>query len=534
MGDADFWDLLVKGGVPSDSATAIVQSHRGMDDAGLWDRLVHNGMSQDAATSAVHARGGAPAPNTDISMKNFGRSLLQGGSFGFSDEIGKALGAGQGPGGIADRDSEKAFKTAHPLVDLTGKVIGGAVAPAAAIAALPELGTGAGVAALAAGTGMLSGAGEGEGPWYSPSRVGGAALGGILGPAGVGAGMVASKVASPIVKAIASRIAPELMANRYLGNMARGLLDHPAAVQGEMDAANTLAPGSASPATTAIAKGGTDDSRFKQLIAAVGKSAEAGRNSEASIVGQQKQISAGLKSVGQKMNGLEQGAPITLDQDARNALVKVSDVLGSKSTPDVQTVGGQILNPQGVPYNPPTQTMSVADVRDALTQLRFMRRQIMSRPFDKINGGNLHDINQAEQALENVAYKARPDFAGLDQQYKQLAQQRDQAEDLLAVVQRSRSSHGANDALGLSAESRGGSLHGARSAITKALDAFMNNQKAVSDATARRIIRPGASIADLMAPGTGNAATRGAAAAAKGGLIALPPALRGLLTPYQQ
>jgi len=469
-----------------------------------------------------HAAAPAASPNTDVSLKNFGRSLAQGGTFNFSDEM-----------GLTDPNAEKAFKAAHPFVDLTGKVIGGAVAPAAAIAALPELGTGAGVAALAAGTGMLSGAGEGEGPWYSPSRVGGAALGGILGPAGVGAGMVASKVASPIVKAIASRIAPEFMANRYLGNMARGLLDHPAAVQGEMDAANAISPGAASPATTAVAKGGTDQSRFLQLIAAVGKNPEAGRQAEASIVGQQKNISAGLKSVGQKMNGLAKG-DITLDQDARDALAKVSDVLGSKHTPDVQTVGGQILNPQGVPYNPPTQTMSIADVRDALSRLRFEMRQVGMRSSDRVSGANLYDLKQAEAALQNVAYQARPDFAALDQQYAKLASQRDQAEDLLAVVQRSRSSHGANDALGLSAESRGGSLHGARSVLTKALDAFVNNQKAVADATARRVIQPGASIAGLMAPGSGNAASRGAATLAKGGLIALPPALRGLLTPYQQ
>jgi len=57
MGDADFWELLTKHGISSDSATAIVHSHHGMSDADLWERLHAAGAAPDAATQIVQSRG---------------------------------------------------------------------------------------------------------------------------------------------------------------------------------------------------------------------------------------------------------------------------------------------------------------------------------------------------------------------------------------------------------------------------------------------------------------------------------------------
>src|SRR4051812_30040854 len=100
MNDADLWELLTKNGVASDSATAIVHSHKSQSDADLWERITKNGASPDAATAIVKSRG--PQKDTSINARNLLRSAGQGATFGFSDEL-----------GLTDRDAQKAFQHDH-------------------------------------------------------------------------------------------------------------------------------------------------------------------------------------------------------------------------------------------------------------------------------------------------------------------------------------------------------------------------------------------------------------------------------------
>ncbi len=181
-----------------------------------------------------------PQANTKVTPDTVVRSLAQGASFGFGDEIAAAGDAAAGPlldpilaklglGGTntstapsfgerydqnlsRERTQDKAFSEAHPYVDIGGKVAGGvastaAVLPAALTAKAPSLlgnifkmgGTGAGLGALA-------GFGEGEG---TEDRLGKALLGGGIG-AGIGA-------AAPVV-GVAGRAAAESGPGRAVRN----------------------------------------------------------------------------------------------------------------------------------------------------------------------------------------------------------------------------------------------------------------------------------------------------------------------------
>jgi hypothetical protein len=103
----------------------------------LLDRYAAAGATDDelrqvasdwtAKQGAAPAAPAAPADNSPT-LRDVGRSLLQGATFGFGDEL-----------GMTDRAKEKQFAAAHPYYDFGLKMLGGAVAPAAAVFAAPEL-----------------------------------------------------------------------------------------------------------------------------------------------------------------------------------------------------------------------------------------------------------------------------------------------------------------------------------------------------------------------------------------------------------
>jgi hypothetical protein len=134
----------------------------------------------------------APDPNA-VSDRDMGRSLVQGASFGFGDEILGMLPEWMG-GGEKARDemraNDKAFSAAHPVLSGAANVAGGLAVPG--LGAYKAIGAGAktvGQAAKVGGllggaTGAATGAGNAEGDLSDRARA--AVLPGLLG-AGLGA-----------------------------------------------------------------------------------------------------------------------------------------------------------------------------------------------------------------------------------------------------------------------------------------------------------------------------------------------------------
>jgi len=472
----------------------------------------------DVASYLAYEDGHIPAPsspNTDISLRNLGRSFTQGATFGFGDEL-----------GLTNRDAEKAFKTAHPVADFMSKLVGGALAPAAAMAAAPEALAGAGGAALLGGTsGLLNGIGEGE---TTDDRIKGGLLGAGIGAVGGAAGAKLAEGAGVVGGKILDRMNPA----RAVGRASAGLLDDPAAVAQRMNEVNQLAPGGASVASTAIARDGTDQSRFLAMTRGAGVNPAAAGTVESQIVGQRAALDAGKKAIGAQMDKLAPGE-IPITPKVREAMNSVKGVLGSKA-PSVPPASATDLNPLGLEksipfeFDPAKTTMSLQEARDALSRLRYLGRQYVGVGVDGITK---RDINEARAALQDVIYSHRPDFAPLDRQYAKLMDQEGATEDLLTQIQRSRGAHAGNDAYGATAGSLGGSLpSGSHGVIMRALDHLLTNKAGAADAVARLVTKPGngSRVADLL--GNAPAPSGRMAPAIRAGLFSsLPPALKGLL-----
>lgn len=486
--DADLWEMLTKSGIRPDSATAIVQSHRGMGDADLWERLTKNGASHSAATQIVQSRNSSP-DDTNLSLRNVGRSVTQGATFGFGDEM-----------GLTDRAKENAFKAEHPIVDMIAKMAGGVPAAIGATMAAPVLGTTlGGAAALGGGIGLLGGAGDAEGD--ATDRLESGVKGGLLGVGGGMLGYGASKLIGSGWSALMDRMHPE----RAVARSAARLIDDPAAVTATMDEMNKLAPGSASVATSTIARDGTDQSRFLQMVRGTGASPAGSRATEAQIVAQRAAIDAGKRALGSQMDALHT-SDIPITPAVRDAMDVVRPVLGGKSPTmpppplnmhgavpptGLQTPAMSAFGANPVIQNPAATTMSLEEARDALSRLRYLSRQQEILGVSA-NGVTKHDVNVARRALQDVVYAHRPDFAPLDQQYAKLMDHEGATEDLLTQVQRSRSSHGANEAYGSTSGSLGGSLpRGAHGITMDLLDRMFTNKAGAADAVARLIAKPG-------------------------------------------
>jgi hypothetical protein len=183
----------------------------------------------------------------------------------------------------------------------------------------------------------------------------------------------------------------------------------------------------------------------------------------------------------------------------------------------------------GEPAHMAPETVDVQVLRDALSRLRFLGRQAARKGIDA-NGLTTHDIAQAQNALEGVLYSHSPEFQGLDQQYAQLANETRSTNRLLNEVQVSRRNYPANVAYGTGSGSLGGSLpKGTASAVKSLIDNILTNKTATADAVARMVVRPGASVADLVAAAPGKARVGPAVRTALASQ--LPAALRGLLFP---
>jgi hypothetical protein len=159
------------------------------------------GFDPDAYLASKQAQAPAPpeARPDKGALDAFGRSALQGASFGFFDEAASALkalaeGRETGRGGPSfsqryhanvgeERAQLRAAQEQHPIASTVGQLAGGAVAPGFGLGSAAGLGRGiAGAAARGAGAGILSGAGASE-----ADSVGGvvqdAAKGGLMGAA---------------------------------------------------------------------------------------------------------------------------------------------------------------------------------------------------------------------------------------------------------------------------------------------------------------------------------------------------------------
>lgn len=513
MGDADFWELLTKSGISPDSATAIVNSHRGMGDADLWERLVQNGAAPDAATGIVKSR--TPQPDTGLSGRNVGRSLVQGATLGWGDEL-----------GLTSRPNEAAFKAAHPVVDFLAKMGGGLAAPIAAVAAAPELATTLGGAALLGGaTGAVAGAGEAD----PGNRLRSAATGGLLGAAGGAAGYGIAKGAGAIAGTIADRMHPE----RGVAKAAANLLNPD--VSARLAAVDQIAPGGASLATTNVPAEGAKVSRFLPMLRAVGANPEAAAGAESSISAQTAALDAARKGLGSKMDAL--GGEVQITPEIRSVLSKVRTALGAK-TPNVPAAELQDVNPLGLEKSTPfafdedAKTLDIQQLRDALSRLRFLSRGNVKRGLEA-NGIDTRDIGIARAALQSYLYDVKPDFASLDRNYAAASNTMRQADKALKTVQASRGNYGANEAYRATAGSLGGSLpRGTHGVVMTALDKILTNRAGAADAVNRLIVSPGGAEAvnRLLSalPQTtpaGRYATPLTAAAI--------PAMRGLLSPQQ-
>lgn len=491
MGDADLWDMLTKSGIHSDSATAIVRSHKSMNDADLWDRLTQNGAKPDAATAIVKSRS---APNTDLSLRNLGRSVTQGATFGFGDEL-----------GLTDRAKENAFKAEHPWIDAGAKTIGMIPAAVGAIAAAPVLGTTAGGSALlGGGLGLLSGVGESD-TGDPTARLESGVKGGLLGSLGSLIGYGAGKV----VGGTASKILDRKYPARAVARAAGGILDPAtaAATASRMAAVDAIAPGGSSIATASVPADGTQMSQFLPTLRGVGASPAAAASAETSIRGQRAVLEAARKAIGSKMDAIGGDIPAP----PQTVLDQVKEVLGSKA-PDVTGA-----------------MMPVQDARTALSRLRYDARTAAAQGTN-VNGVRLHEINQARAALQAHIYQHAPAFQALDQPYATVMDQLGHAEDALETVQRSRGNYAGNEAYGATAGSLGGSLpRGSHGVIMTALDKLLTNKAGAADAVARLIAKPGGpemvkGLLDLV-PQTSSRSIAGPAA----GVVI--PQLRGLLFP---
>lgn len=436
----------------------------------------------------------APAYDTSINTKNLIRSMLQGGMYGFGDEA-----------GVVDPKAYAAFKSAHPIANAIENMIGGAIAPAAAAFALPELAGLGGAVALGAGGGALAGAGEGHGGPLDPSRLRGEAIGAPVGAAGALAGYGASKVLGGLGGAIMNRIAPARAGTREVGQAAKDIIDNPAALAARMKEVNDIVPGGSSPATAAIAPT-INRSRFTELSRGVGASPKAGAAAESYVTQQRAALQAGRDALGDQMQRL--GGDVTVTPKVRQALFKVRGVLGGK-TPEVPAADLTDPNPLGLEKSTPFQldepkaTMSIGELRDALSRLRFLSRGAVKKGLEA-NGVNTHEIAVARAELQDLLYDPKighPEFASLDRQYAILSNEQRHATQLSKVVEASRGRFPANRAHGLSSTSPGGSLTSKLGAAKAVLSQLVSGpaRPAVADATARMVLKPGASVADLLA-----------------------------------
>jgi hypothetical protein len=186
---------------PEDLKEIIAEAkRRGYTESEIFSKLKEMGMPID---------GSSPIEAADV-----GRSLVQGATFNFGDEILGVLPEWLGGGDEAKatmRSRDKAFKDEHPAIGLASEIAGGMVVPG--FGAVKAFGKGAmnikramGMgAALGGAAGGLSGAGSAEGDLgdRAEAAVPAAAAGAVLGGALPGAFAATKSALSPASRAMA-------------------------------------------------------------------------------------------------------------------------------------------------------------------------------------------------------------------------------------------------------------------------------------------------------------------------------------------
>ena len=337
-------------------------------------------------------------------------------------------------------------------------------------------------------------------------------------------------------RAALAALLPESAATRAVGSAASMLSPAEAArVSARMNAVNAIAPGGASVATSAMPELGTQTSRFAAMASDLGASPNAAASAEANLTSQTRALRGGARALGEKMDALDGEMHIT--PELRTALGKARPILGGK-TPDMLPADELDANPLGIekstpvsPFTANQQTMSIQDARDALSRLRFMSRNMGKRGVDA-PGVTLRDVNAARDALQQDVYAQSPDFATLDQQYAQLANEQRSVNHLLKTVQRSRSIYANRAAFGTAGASISGKVPlRATDAVLAAARGLIpsNRAAATADALNRLVMTPGATVQGLFdaAPG----APRVTPVVRAGISTSLPRALKGLLFP---
>lgn len=458
------------------------------------DRITRNiaamraqGASEhDVETYLTQHEGLAPEQDTRITAKNLGGSFVQGASLGWADDA-----------GLTDPRARKAFQAAHPIADLLAKLGGGLVAPAAAVAAAPALGTTLGGAALlGAGVGAISGAGDAE----SGHRMASAAQGGLLGAGGGAAGYGVAKGLGAMGSALLNRMRPERVVAKSAAQMMTP------EVSANLAQVEGIAPGGASIATTSA-------QRVLPMLRAVGANPDAGASAEASLLSQKTALETARKGIGAQMDAIAGDLPVT---PATHALMTdVKEILGSKAP---------ILAPNA-------QTMDLKVARDALSRLRRAERRAATSTTT--SGPDAHDIKTTSAAMEKYIYTTFPQIEALDRPYAVVMGQKTTTKKALDAVQQSRAQYAANEAFGSTAGSLGGSLpSGAHGAVMTLLDKVLTNKAGAADAVARLIAKPGGPelIQQLLSKAPKPSRIPAGLLGTVGGSAAIP-AMRGLLFP---
>lgn len=167
-----------------------------LSDADLWEKLVSEGMPKDQATAAVKqrrettpflgkgtTRAWEPAsPGMGAGMAN---AFTQGATFNFGDEIAGLIGADKSK----LRESDRAFRSEHPIADFAARAAGN-VATTLAVPQLRRMGTTTGGGVI----GALNAAGDADGGDLSDRAI--AAL--VGGTTGLATGAALEHVVTPV------------------------------------------------------------------------------------------------------------------------------------------------------------------------------------------------------------------------------------------------------------------------------------------------------------------------------------------------
>jgi len=415
-----------------------------------------------------------PKADSRVTPDNVVRSLAQGASFGFADELAAAGDAAVGPLldpllakiGLGstntstapsfgerydqnlgrERTQDKAFSGEHPYVDVGAKVVGGvgssaAALPAALTSKAPSLlGNILKMGGTGAGLGAVAGFGEGEG---TEGRLANALLGGGIGGA-LGA-------AAPVV-GVASRAAMETGPGRAVSNAVGSMFGKAPAVPSVAGAPavdRAAESGAVDRLATALQRGKMSPQDVSSRLGRLGDEAMI-----ADVDPQFLSMARGAKVMPGETRTIAENALIGRDRGAGNRLVKAFE--GAEPPPSTfQALRGMDGNRAGVGIreygamraaglnssDDMQQLQQIPAVRDALAKIEAEAVEtgktlapidIMHRVKQKLNATadaafvsgnpvNKADVGDLANAWEAAFWKANPQAQAADTAYAQAA-----------------------------------------------------------------------------------------------------------------